>query len=137
MPHLYISPTDSAIEKRAHLAEADPSQRRGGGGGARAQAQRNRNLPDPSRLHDLPRHGYLAQMSTTVTLELTGDQALVLFDWIVRFNNRESEAFEDQAEQRVLWDIEARLESALVEPFDSSYARLLSEARERVRDPAM
>lgn len=76
-------------------------------------------------------------MSTTVTLELTGDQALVLFDWIVRFNNRESEAFEDQAEQRVLWDIEARLESALVEPFDSSYARLLSEARERVRDPAM
>jgi hypothetical protein len=28
--------------------------------------------------------------------------------------------FEDQAEQRVLWDIEAMLETTLVEPFDAT-----------------
>lgn len=74
-------------------------------------------------------------MKTPVTIPLTGDQALVLFEWIKRFNERDSNDFEDQAEERVLWDIEAVLEKALVEPFEQDYDRLLAEARAAVRDP--
>ncbi|MBI3073488.1 MAG: hypothetical protein HYY84_15360 [Deltaproteobacteria bacterium] len=75
-------------------------------------------------------------MDEPVSLKLSKDEALVLFAWIARFNKREDERFADQAEQRVLWDIEAMLESTLVEPLDPAYDRLLSEARSRVRDPS-
>ena len=58
----------------------------------------------------------------------------MLFEWLSRFNKAEG-AFEDQAEQRVLWDIEGMLESTLVEPFDPKYDELLAAARAKVRDP--
>lgn len=69
-----------------------------------------------------------------VTIELTGDEALVLFDWITRFTEREDKEFEDQAEEKVLWQIEAVLEKVLVEPFKPDYDRLLAAARAKVRD---
>ena len=69
-----------------------------------------------------------------VTIELTGDEALVLFDWITRFTQREDEEFENQAEEKVIWQIEAMLEKALVEPFKPDYDRLLAAARAGVRD---
>ena len=64
-----------------------------------------------------------------VRLELSGDEALVFFDWLRRFNHTGTKSFEDQAEQRVLWDIESMLESALVEPLDANYDILLATAR--------
>ena len=73
-------------------------------------------------------------MKKPVTVELTGDEALVLFEWIKRFNAQDHNDFEDQAEARVLWDIEAMLEKTLVEPFDPEYDRLLAAARATVRD---
>ena len=69
-----------------------------------------------------------------VTIELTADEALVLHDWLYRFNATQP-TFQDQAEQRVLWDIEASLESALVEPLAPNYLELLEAARARIRDP--
>lgn len=68
-----------------------------------------------------------------VNLALTPDEALVLFEWLARFNATENE-FADQAEQRVLWDLESMLESALIGPLRPDYTVLLSAARERVRD---
>ena len=41
---------------------------------------------------------------------------------------------EDQAEQRVLWDLTCILEQTLVQPFAANYKELLSQARDRVRD---
>jgi len=70
----------------------------------------------------------------SVTLQLSQDEALVLFEWVARFNKTRAPAFEDQAEERVLWDLESRLESALVEPFRKDYADALASARARVRD---
>ena len=69
-----------------------------------------------------------------VTLQLSPDEALVLFEWVSRFNKTRASAFEDQAEERVLWDLESRLESALAEPFRKDYAETLTRARARVRD---
>jgi hypothetical protein len=68
-----------------------------------------------------------------VNLPVTQDEALVLFEWLGNFNKREDE-FEDHAEQRVLWALEAMLESQLVEPFSPDYRDLVAAARERVRD---
>ena len=67
-------------------------------------------------------------------LRLTGDEALVLFEWLTNFNASEG-GFADQAEQRVLWDLEASLERHLVSPLRDDYSALLAAARERVRDP--
>ena len=70
-----------------------------------------------------------------VRLELSREEALVFFEWLTRYNKAEGTSFEDQAEQRVLWDIEGMLESTLVEPFDPRYSELLAQARAKVRDP--
>jgi hypothetical protein len=69
-----------------------------------------------------------------VTLELSRNQALVLFDWLSRFNATENRHFADQAEERVLWDIEAMVESILEEPRSPRYDEFLAKARAAVRD---
>lgn len=75
------------------------------------------------------------KLNNKVLLELDNEEALVLFDWLVRFNeNTDNEVFEDQSEQRVLWDLESLLEKELSEPFDSGYADILLHAREKVKD---
>lgn len=68
-------------------------------------------------------------------IELSKDEAIVLFEFLSRFNeNTDSDKFEDQAEERVLWDIECILEKELSEPFRSDYQDIVKKARENVRD---
>lgn len=69
-----------------------------------------------------------------VTLELSHEEALVLQVFLSRFNAQEHEAlFEDQAEQRVLWDVECMLDQQVVMPrYD--FDNVIAEAREKVRD---
>ncbi len=69
-----------------------------------------------------------------VSLNLSREEALVLHAWLHRFNTNEGHQFEDQAEQRVLWDLEAMFEAELVEPLDPKYDELLAAARAKVRD---
>lgn len=69
-----------------------------------------------------------------VVLKFSREEALVLFEWVARFNKSTANRFEDQAEERVLWNIEAMLEATLVEPFKSDYSELLARARAAVRD---
>lgn len=72
-----------------------------------------------------------------ISIALSRDQALVLFEWLARTGAGEQPAaFEDQAEQRVLWDLEAALETVLTEPLREDYRDLVAAARERLRDPA-
>lgn len=72
---------------------------------------------------------------SSVQIELTREEAIVLFEFLGRFNEQEpDESFEDQAEQRVLWDIECILEKQLHEPFASNYHDILHRARTAVRD---
>ncbi|MCA1702004.1 MAG: hypothetical protein LC808_01525 [Actinobacteria bacterium] len=74
-------------------------------------------------------------MADEISLGLSRDQALVLFDWLARTGNAGSPArFEDQAEQRVFWDLESALETVLSEPLSADYRALLEAARSRVRD---
>ncbi len=68
-------------------------------------------------------------------IELTDDEALVLFEWLARNDDADSYRVEDQAELRVLWDLQAQLESALPGVLAPDYRELLAGARARVRDP--
>jgi hypothetical protein len=67
-------------------------------------------------------------------LELSSDEALVLHDFLSRWERTERFEIADQAEERVLWNVQADLERMLAEPFSPDYTRLLGEARARVRD---
>ena len=67
-----------------------------------------------------------------MTLELNADQALVLFDWLARLDERDSLPCEHEAERQVLWVVQGQLEKALTEPFQSNYKELTEQARSRV-----
>jgi hypothetical protein len=69
-----------------------------------------------------------------ISLELTRMEALVFFAFLRRYSERERLAIEDQAEQRVLWDLCAMLEGELTEPLSPDYGKLLAQARDSVRD---
>lgn len=68
-----------------------------------------------------------------ITFDLGSDEVLVFFDWITRFNQG-ANSFADQAEERVLWNIEAMLEKQVVDSFSDKYEQILGAARDRVRD---
>ena len=61
-------------------------------------------------------------MNDKINIILEKDEAIVLFDFLARFNqNDNKEVFEDQAEQKILWDIESILEKQLTEPLLPNY----------------
>lgn len=70
----------------------------------------------------------------TKVIELSDDEVLVFHDWLHRLNESGDATFEDQAEQRCLWDLEASLERLNDGVLSHSYTTLLSEARARLRD---
>lgn len=69
-----------------------------------------------------------------MTLELSDDEALVLFECLARFEDGGALPLQDEAERYVLWRLEGQLEKALVEPFRPDYAELVDAARRRVRE---
>ena len=67
-------------------------------------------------------------------LELSGDEALVLFEFVSRFSESDRLSIADQAEARALWNLCCLLQKQLVEPFSPDYTLLLQRARDRLRD---
>lgn len=69
-----------------------------------------------------------------VSLALSKAEALVFFEFLSRFSDREKLDIVDQAEERVLWNIHCSLEKVLVEPFMADYSELVEKARNQIRD---
>lgn len=70
-----------------------------------------------------------------ITIKLDKDEALVLFEFLSRINEKElKEIFEDQAEQKTLWILEGQLEKQLIELFKPEYKDIVREARNKIRD---
>jgi len=69
-----------------------------------------------------------------VTVRLSQDQALVLFELLSRFSDKNDLAIEDQAEARALWDLCCALEKELVQPFSPNYGDVLRKARAAIRE---
>ncbi|MCZ4095984.1 MULTISPECIES: hypothetical protein [Streptomyces] len=67
-------------------------------------------------------------------IELSDDQALVLFDWISRVLQREdfSLLVDDRAVWSALFRISGTLETQTSTIFDSNYSALLESARQRL-----
>jgi len=71
----------------------------------------------------------------SIAVVLRRDQALVLSDWLPRSSELGQPApFEDQSEQRALWDLDALLESALDSAVAHDYAQQMKATRLRERD---
>jgi len=73
-------------------------------------------------------------MKPEVILSLSKDEALILFDFLSRFSEKDILKIEDQAEERVLWNLYCDLEKKLVESFQENYRKLLLKARNNIRD---
>ena len=67
-------------------------------------------------------------------LELTRDQALVLFEWLSRLDEGDGFRCEHEAERHVLWILQGQLEKELVEPLQPNYKELFAQARSRFVD---
>lgn len=66
-----------------------------------------------------------------ITLKLSQSEALVLFDWLARFNEDMNGGM-DEAEQRILFDLESQLESILPEPLANDYKMLIEQAKNEI-----
>ncbi len=67
-------------------------------------------------------------------IQLSRDEAIVLFDFLSRYSDSDQFLIEDQAEERVLWNMCCTLESGLSEPFLPDFKTRLDAARDNVRD---
>jgi hypothetical protein len=74
-------------------------------------------------------------MGELVPIELSPDEALVLFEFLSRFSDTGSLAVEDPAEEQALVRLLGLLEKRLAEPFRPDYRELVRQARDRLRGP--
>lgn len=67
-----------------------------------------------------------------IKIELTSSEALVLVDFLIRYQDNETINKIEDAEQQLLWDMCAMLESKVPELLDPNYKELLEKARQIV-----
>ncbi|MBX3243284.1 MAG: hypothetical protein KF685_02305 [Acidobacteria bacterium] len=73
-------------------------------------------------------------MEGKIRIDLSKDEAIVLFEFLSSFSDKGTLQIVDQAEERVLWNLCCDLEKALGEPFLDTYPTVLKKSRKRVRD---
>jgi hypothetical protein len=71
-----------------------------------------------------------------VKIELSKDEALVLFEWLFKQSNADCPIAIDPVEQFTLNRLLGKLEKELVEPFKPSYLNILNEARKHLSERA-
>lgn len=77
--------------------------------------------------------GCMDAAADDVVIRLRQDGALVLYELLHRWEEREPARPEHHAEHVALWNLSALLESELTQPFDPGYDKLVSAARTRLR----
>ena len=65
----------------------------------------------------------ITKKSNDYIIKLNNYEVLVFFDWLVKFV--ENNEINDEAEQKILYDLECLLESTLEEPFMENYKNLI------------
>ena len=74
-------------------------------------------------------------MSENVTITLSHDEALVLFEFFSRFcDHGDDFTMRHAAEYLAFMRVSAQLDGALIEPFRPEYAELLQAARDRIAE---
>ena len=72
--------------------------------------------------------------TSEIQISLTADEALVLFEFLSRFEQSNELTIVDQAEERALSNLLGPLQKRLVSPFQEDYVEQLRQARNRLRD---
>jgi len=73
-------------------------------------------------------------MEEEIQINLSKDEAVILFEFLLRFSAKDKLELVDQSETRVLWNIHCDLEKTLIEPFSEKYSEILEDARKKIRD---
>ncbi len=73
-------------------------------------------------------------MAKDIQLNLTSDEAYVIFELVKRFSDSGSLAIEHKAEERALWNLGCLLEEKLEKVFDKDYSEIIELCRERLED---
>jgi hypothetical protein len=71
-------------------------------------------------------------MSKAVTITLSNDEALVLFEFFARFDDSDDFTLRNTAEYLAFSRLSAQLDKALVDPLHPDYSALLKAARDRL-----
>jgi hypothetical protein len=71
-------------------------------------------------------------MSEQVNISLSGDEALVLFEFFARFHEKNEFQIRNNAEFVAFMGLSGQLENALVAPFQATYRGQLEAARKRL-----
>jgi hypothetical protein len=70
-----------------------------------------------------------------IEVKFSAEEAIVLLEWLHNFNEMERpDLFQDKAEERILFDLEAELEKTVSATFDNNYQEILLKARQKIRD---
>ena len=72
----------------------------------------------------------ITKKSNDYIIKLNKYEVLVFFDWLVKFV--ENNEINDEAEQKILYDLECLLESTLEEPFMENYKNLIHIAKKSI-----
>lgn len=74
----------------------------------------------------------MSQPITELSIVLSKDEALVLFEFFARFENTNEFSLHNNAEYLAFSRISAQLDKVLIEPLDSNYQAVLKAAQLRV-----
>ncbi len=70
----------------------------------------------------------------SINLNITKDEALVLFELVSRYSNTDILSIEHQSEQRALWNLTCVFEKTINEAYDIEYKEALELARSNLKD---
>lgn len=70
--------------------------------------------------------------NTQVKIEISNNEALVLFEFLSRFSESKRLSINDDSEKKVLEDLLCLLEIQLIKPFKNDYAILLKKAQNEI-----
>ena len=73
-------------------------------------------------------------MGEQIKIEMRQEEAIVLFEYLARVHEKDvlESTFESQAEQIVLWNLQAIVEKKLTETFNKDYNKIVANARKTV-----
>ena len=69
-----------------------------------------------------------------VSIVLSRNEALILFNWLASFEERGLQSACDGAEQSILWKVEGRLESSLIDIFADNFGERVEQAKRFVTE---
>jgi hypothetical protein len=69
----------------------------------------------------------------SIKIEITNNEALVLFEIVSRYSDTDKLTIEHPAEQQALFNLACALEKLMPQPFEADYKKTLESARQALQ----